>query len=129
MPKTRSGWKRYERDVLAPGGGERIPVSGRHPGEPDGRHPYLPGFYIEIRSRTRARPLRWMKEVWEEARAAGQKPCVIFRGPAPHLSPLVLLRWADLQEVIHNARLSGAARPAAPGEGPGPDRGPRDGCT
>ncbi len=126
MPRTRSGWKRYERDVLTSGGGERIPVSGRNPGDPDGRHPVLPGFYIEIRSRNRARPLRWIREVWEEAHPRGEKPCVIFRGPAPHLSPLVVLRWADLQEVIREHRLSAAAGPAPQREGPGPDRGPRD---
>lgn len=123
MPRTRSGWKRYERDVLAPAGGERIPVSGRREGDPDGRIPGLEDFYTEIRSRNRARPLRWMREVWGEARPRGLKPLVVFRGPAPHLSPLVVLRWTDFVEVIRRGQPGprarpDAGRPGAAGAGP-----------
>src|SRR2546422_539521 len=53
MPEAR--WKRFERDVAAPGGGARIPVSGRNPGDPDVVLPWLPGFFVEVRDRARPR--------------------------------------------------------------------------
>jgi len=115
MPRTRRGWKQYEENVAAAVGARRIPVTGRTgPGEDPGDID-LPGFYVEVRDRTRARPLRWMVEAWEAARPRGTKPLVVFRGPAPHLSPLVILRWRDLAEVIKRAGYTGVDRPAAPG--------------
>ena len=115
MPEKR--WKRFERDVAAPGGGARIPVSGRNPGDPDVILPWLPGFFVEVRDRMRPRPLRWMREVWAKAHARGERPLVIFKADAPHLSPLVLLRWADFERVVRDGQDRPGAGPAAAGEG------------
>ncbi len=118
-------WKQYERDVLEQVGGTRIPVSGRHPGDPDGVIPALPEFYVEIRRREEARPLRWIREAWAKAHARGQKPLVVFKGPAPHLSPLVVLRYSDFVEVIKRGRPGPSVGPAPVGEGGAGDAGSR----
>ncbi len=113
MPQTRSGFKQYERAVARKVGRPRIPVTGRtgpggDPGDID-----VPGFYTEVRSRNRARPLRWMREVWEEAHRRGVKPLLVFRGPTPALSPLVVLRWNDFAEVFNRAQRAAGAGPDA----------------
>ena len=118
MPKTRSGFKQYERNVARRVHAERIPVTGRtgplgDPGDVD-----VPGFYVEVRSRARARPLRWIAEAWRAAKPRGRKPMVVFRGPAPHLSPLVVLRWADFAEVYNRAERASRVRPDAQRPGP-----------
>ena len=117
MPLTRSGWKEYERSAGRRIGAPRIPVTGRQGPGGDPGDLAIEGFYTEVRDQKRPRPLRWMREVWEEARLHKRKPLLIFKGPAPHLSPLVLLRWADFAEVYNRARPDRGARPDAGGPG------------
>ncbi len=116
MPRTRAGFKQYERDQLRLLHWERIPVPGRE--GPDGRSTgiWAGYFYVEIRSRNQARPLRWFKEVAGQAQDAGQVPLLLFRGPSPALSPLVILRWRDLVEVLKRVGFAGAVGPDQTGE-------------
>lgn len=129
MPKTRGGWKTYERVVAALAGWDREPVTGRRgPGGDPGDARSGP-FYTEIRDRAEARPLRWFRETAEAARRAGKIPLLLFKGPARHLSPLAIMRWTDLAEVIILARRGADLRsvteravdhhPGAPGPGGG----------
>lgn len=113
MPKTRAGFKKYERDQLRLIHWDRIPVPGRE--GPDGRSTgvWAGYFYVEIRSRNVARPLRWFSEIDPPARAAGQVPLLIFRSPVRGADPLVLLTWPDLVEVLKRAR-----HPAVAGSDP-----------
>lgn len=117
MPKTRAGFKKYERDQLRLLHWERIPVPGRE--GPDGRSTgvWAGYFYVEIRTRNVARPLRWFQEIHGPARAAGQVPLLIFRGPTAATSPLVLLRWLDLVEVLKRAGHPAVAGPDPEGTG------------
>lgn len=129
MPVTRSGFKQYERSVGRRIGAERIPVTGRQGPGGDPGDLLVEGFYAEVRSRERARPIRWMREAWREARLRGQKPLVVFKGPAPYLSPLVIMRWADFAEVFNRGRSDRRAGPDARGPGaavPDATAGPGD---
>ncbi len=121
MPRTRAGFKQYERDQLRLLHWERIPVPGRE--GPDGRSTGLWAgyFYVEIRSRNQARPLRWFKEVASQARAVGQVPLLLFRGPNAALSPLVIMRWLDLVEVLKRVGFAGATGPDPAGQAPAAD--------
>ncbi len=100
----REAWKQYERDAFAVIGGKRIPVSGRREADPDGTVADFPEFYVEVRRREQARPLRWFTETAAKAAASKQIPVLVFKGPLPHLSPLVILRWKDFAEVVKRAR-------------------------
>ncbi len=114
-PKTRAGWKRYERVQAALADWQRIPVTGRAgPGRDPGDADSGP-FYTEIRDRAQARPLRWFTETAAAAAVAGKMPLLLFKGPTPHLSPLAVMRWADLAEVIKLARRGALARSTADG--------------
>lgn len=117
MPRTRSGWKQYERRVIALLGGRRIPVTGRSGPGGDPGDGELPGYYVEVRDRARARPIRWFREVAQEAREAGGTPVLIFKGPTPALSPLVLMRLRDFEEVYRGARPGSGAGGGPRGEG------------
>lgn len=111
MPKTRGAWKRYERIQAAVAGWEREPVTGRANPLTDPGDAKSGGFYTEIRDREEARPLRWFRETAAAAHAQGKVPLLLFKGPAPHLSPLAIMRWTDLAEVILLARRAAGAGP------------------
>src|SRR5205807_1901476 len=111
MPRARKSWKAYERIVMSALGGRRIPVTGRAGPGGDPGDGELPGHYVEIRDHARPRPIRWFREVAAEARSRGVIPLLIFKGPSSALSPLVLLRLHDLEEVIHRG---GSTRGAGP---------------
>jgi len=107
-------WKLYERRIMSLLGGRRIPVTGRSGPGGDPGDGELAGYYIEIRDRARPRPLRWFREVAAGAAEEGSVPLLIFKGPSPRLSPLVILRLRDLEVILRGTR---------PGSGPGPGAG------
>lgn len=123
MPKTRAGFKKYERDQLRLMHWERIPVPGRE--GPDGRATgvWAGYFYVEIRSRNQARPLRWFAEIEPAARAAGQVPLLIFRSGRPGTGPLALMAWPDLVEVLKRAGHPAVAGPDPEGQDRAADPG------
>ncbi len=133
VPKTRAAWKAYERVVMTLLGGKRIPVTGRTGLGMDPGDGELAGFYVEIRTHARARPIRWYKETVQEAKAAGGVPLLVFKGPSSALSPLVILRLEDFAEVLRRAGRAGDPRPDPAGEDvpaaaePGHDQGTRPG--
>src|SRR5437588_8894241 len=120
MPRARSSWKQYERVVMSALGGRRIPVTGRAGPGGDPGDGELPGHYVEIRDHARPRPIRWFREVAAEARSRGVIPLLIFKGPSSALSPLVLLRLHDLEEVIHRGGSTRGAGPDPAGQGAAP---------
>ncbi len=132
-------WKRYERVILELAGWRRIPVSGRTGSGQDPGDGEAPGFHVEVRDRTDPRPVRWFRETVQEAKTRGGIPLLIFKGPTPALSPLVILRWRDLVEVMRGGGSPEGPRSAARGEAgaagayasPDPRRrpGPRGGTT
>ena len=121
MPRARSSWKQYERVVMSALGGRRIPVTGRAGPGGDPGDGELPGYYVEIRDHARPRPIRWFREVAAEAKTRGVIPLLIFKGPSSALSPLVLMRLHDLEEVMHRGGSARAAGPDPAGQGAAPD--------
>ncbi len=117
MPRTRSGWKSYERMVMLLLGGQRIPITGRHGPGGDPGDGTLPGYYVEVRDRARARPLRWFREVAEGAKAVGGVPLLVFKGPTRALSPLVIMRLVDFEEVRRGGQPGRDIDSGAGGEG------------
>ena len=117
MPRARSSWKQYERVVMSALGGRRIPVTGRAGPGGDPGDGELPGHYVEIRDHARPRPIRWFREVAAEAKTRGVIPLLIFKGPSSALSPLVLMRLHDLEEVMHRGGSARAAGPDPAGQG------------
>ncbi len=94
-------------------GWRRIPVSGRTGASEDPGDAAAGHFYVEMRSRNEPRPIRWFAEVSREAAKHAQVPLLIFRGPRSSLSPLAIMLWADLAEVIQLAQRAADAGPAA----------------
>lgn len=127
MPRTRAGWKMYERRRAKEIEALRIPITGRQGPRGDPGDIEIPGFYVEVRDRAEPRPIRWFEEVVAAAAAFGTMPLLIFKGRAPYRGALALMRWSDLRKVMADARRAQGTGPAAQREGaaPDPDSGER----
>lgn len=111
MPKTRSGWKSYERRVAEILGGARIPVTGRTgPGDDPG-DVALPGWYIEVRDRNILAVGAWFREVVYQARVGGTRPMLVVKVPGTRCGPVAVLVLRDLVEVMRDARFARAFGP------------------
>ena len=126
MPRTRSGWKAYERRVARDLGVSRVPIGARTATGADPGDVALPGWYVEVRDRSRPLPLFWWQEVQEKAKGTGRKPLLVFRAPGSARGALALLLWRDLREVIRayqgrgdHPEVSGAVPPEGDAEADG----------